>query len=65
MSNKTIARVSCACKGQSAEFQDQRYGKNVRVANLQTKSDKPGVSTVDVTCTCCGHKHSVNKTQLI
>lgn len=35
--SKTIAKVLCSCKGQSAEFQDQIYGKDVRIANYVTK----------------------------
>lgn len=62
--SKSIAHVSCACTGQSAQFQDSRYGKNVRVANVANKTDSPNSSTVTASCTVCGSKHSVSKASL-
>lgn len=65
MTNKTVAKVYCNCTtGDAAKFQDQLYGKGIRVANLSTKSVKSNVSSVDVSCTVCGHKHMVSTTQL-
>ena len=65
MSKKTVAKVSCSCTtGPSAAFQDARYGKGVRVANLSTKSVRAGVSSVEVSCTVCGKKHTVSDSRL-
>lgn len=61
---KTLAKVLCSCKGQSAEFQDRTYGKDVRIANFVTKSEKSGLTKVDVRCTCCGKLHSIEKSKL-
>lgn len=63
MSN-SVAKVLCGCSGQSAEFQNKQYGKDVRVANFVTKSEKPAVNTVDVKCTVCGKLHQVKKSSL-
>lgn len=65
MFKKTVAKVNCSCTtGDAAAFQDKVYGKGVRVANLATKSVKSGLSTVDVGCTVCGRKHTVQESRL-
>ena len=65
MFKKTVAKVQCSCStGDAAAFQDKTYGKGVRVANLSTKSVKPGLSSVDVYCTVCSRKHIVSDSRL-
>jgi hypothetical protein len=62
--SKSIAHISCSCTGQAAQFQDNKYGKNIRVANVATKTDVPSSSSVQVSCTVCGSKHTVSKSTL-
>ena len=47
----TMIKIKCGCKGQSAEFQDKRYGKDVLLATVSQKGDS---THRDVRCTCCG-----------
>lgn len=56
MSNKTVARVKCTC---SHEFQDQKYGDKVRVANL-TQKGTGNIATRTVRCTVCSKEHTVS-----
>ncbi len=49
-------KVVCNCKH---EFQDSKYGNNVRIANKTAKEHVNG--TVDVRCTICNKLHVVNK----
>lgn len=60
----STARVQCSCTGPAAQFQDQRYGKNIRIANLVTKSKKGGSSSVDVKCTVCNKEHTVPESRV-
>lgn len=46
-------KVACTCK---SEFQDARYGKNVRIANPVNKTKKDGKPT-EAKCTVCGTTH--------
>ena len=63
--SKTTAKINCTCTtGQAAQFQDDTHGKGVRVANLKTNSLKSGSTMVDVTCTVCGQKHSIQASRL-
>lgn len=52
---KTTVKINCACTdGAAAKFQDTKYGKGVRVANVTLKGD---VKNRDVRCTVCGTVH--------
>jgi len=51
-----IALVSCQC---ASDFQDRRYGKQTRVANVTQKAKSPERATVR--CTVCGKEHDVAK----
>lgn len=53
MTGVNCARVKCTCKH---EFQDQRYGKYRRVANIKHNSFG---SSKEATCTVCGRIHKV------
>lgn len=55
---KTTHTVNCTCQH---TFQDKIYGIGRRLANLVTKSIKPGSNTVEYRCTVCKKTHSVNK----
>lgn len=54
-----ITKVQCKC---THEFQDQQYGKNVRIANATEK--QPSQDKVEVRCTVCKTLHTVNKDKL-
>ena len=47
---KTV-RVSCSCTN---DFQDKRYGKKRRVANVATDGEKAA-------CTVCGTIHNIKR----
>lgn len=49
----TVAIVKCECKN---DFQDKRYGNQMRVANKTQKGD--GTKT-DARCTVCSKIHRV------
>jgi len=57
MKNGT-ARVLCTCEH---EFQDKKYGKNVRVANATSRQDS---TFVEVRCTVCSKVHRVNPSKV-
>lgn len=51
--NKTVAHFKCKCVN---EFQDKRYGPQVRVMN---RTAKESGTTTDARCTVCGAIHQV------
>lgn len=53
------AKVQCSCEHQ---FQDQQYGKNVRIAN--TTSKQPSQDKIEVRCTVCSRLHTVPVTKV-
>ena len=55
---KTTHVVQCSCQH---TFQDKFYGIGKRLANLVTKSIKPGNNRVEYKCTVCSRVHGVNK----
>jgi len=52
------AKVNCKC---AHEFQDERYGKGVRVANATQKKNE---KQTEVRCTVCKAIHHVNNSQV-
>lgn len=51
-------KIKCNCQGdkagnsKAAKFQDEQYGKNVRIAN-------PKLGNKQATCTVCGTVHTI------
>ena len=50
-------RVKCSCEH---KFQDERYGKGVRVANPMAYKD-PKSKDIQVRCTVCSKVHMVTR----
>lgn len=51
-------RQKCKC---THEYQDQKYGKGVRVMNATERQNE---NKIDVRCTVCNTVHTVNKSQV-
>jgi hypothetical protein len=56
--NRTISTVRCVCKH---EWQDKRYGNQMRIANATAKGDD---NSREVRCTVCKTIHRVSDSQL-
>jgi RNase P subunit RPR2 len=53
-----IAKIQCKC---AHAFQDEKYGKQVRIANSTAKQDN---TYVEVRCTVCGTTQRINPSQV-
>lgn len=56
--SKTVAFVKCGCKH---DYQDKKYGSQVRVANATAKGDQ---QSIEVRCTVCTTTHRVSTSSL-
>lgn len=52
----TTYKIKCKC---NHKFQDETYGKSIRIATPTTRTPSP--NTIEVRCTVCGSPQVVNK----
>ena len=60
MKNGT-AHVACKCQH---KFQDDTYGKGVRVANTLAKKQGDKSDAIDVRCTVCAAIHHIKESEV-
>lgn len=59
--NHGTAKVFCKCEN---EYQDKRYGKEVRIANATQKGGGNSDDFIEVRCTVCKAIHRVSKSKV-